>query len=60
MLLLGSAVLFARRKSLYPFMQLFGSACVVAVALAHVCEAWHLIPGMQLGGLSTAPVTIWI
>jgi hypothetical protein len=49
LLLLGSAVLFARRKTLYPFMQLFGSACIVAVALAHVCEARHLITGMQWG-----------
>lgn len=49
LLLLGSAVLFARRKTLYPFMQLFGAACIVAVALTHVGEALQLISGMHWG-----------
>lgn len=49
LLLLGSAVLFRRRKTLYLFMQLFGAGCIVAVGLTHVCEALHLIPGMHWG-----------
>lgn len=48
-LLLGSAILFLRRRTLYSFMQLFGAGCLVAVALTHVCEALHLFPGMHWG-----------
>ena len=49
LLLLGSSVLFVRRKTLYPFMQLFGAGCLVAVTLTHICEALHLFPGMHWG-----------
>ena len=49
LLLFGSTVLFLRRKTVFPFMQLFGAGCIVAVALAHVCEALHLFPGMHWG-----------
>lgn len=49
LLLFGSTVLFFRRKTLYAFMQLLGAGCLVAVVLAHVCEALRLFPGMQWG-----------
>jgi len=49
LLLLGSAVLFLRQKTLFPFMQLLGAGCIVAVALTHVCESLHLVPGMHWG-----------
>lgn len=48
-LLAGAAVLFARKKTTYPFLQLLGAGCLVIVALAHVCEALHLLPWMQWG-----------
>ena len=48
-LLAGAAVLFARKKSTYSFLQLLGAGCLVIVVLAHVCEALHLLPWMQWG-----------
>jgi hypothetical protein len=49
LLLSGSAILFLRQRSLYPFMQLLGAGCIVAVVLTHVCEALHWVPGMHWG-----------
>jgi hypothetical protein len=42
MLLLGSATLLFRRSSLPALLQLLGSGAIVAVVLAHLCEALHL------------------
>ena len=49
LLLSGSAILFLRERSLYPFMQFFGAGCIVAVVLTHVCEALHWLPSMHWG-----------
>lgn len=49
LLLSGSAILFLRRRSLYPFMQLSGAGCIVVVVFTHVCEALHWLPGMHWG-----------
>ncbi len=49
LLLSGSAILFLRQRSLYPFMQLLGAACIVAVVLTHVCEALDWLPDMHWG-----------
>jgi hypothetical protein len=49
LLVSGSAILFLRQRSLYPFMQLLGAGCIVAVVLTHVCEALDWLPGMHWG-----------
>jgi len=49
LLLAGSVVLWIRAKTLYGFMQLVGAGGIVAVVLAHVCEALQLLPGMHWG-----------
>jgi hypothetical protein len=49
LLLIGSTILFLRGKTLYPFMQLFGAGCILAVAVTHVCEVLNLFPGMHWG-----------
>jgi hypothetical protein len=49
LLLFGSAILFLRGKTFYLFMQLFGAGSMGVVALAHVCEALSLFPGMHWG-----------
>jgi hypothetical protein len=48
-LFFGSAVSFARERSGWRSVQLFGSVCLVAVVLAHVAEAFDLLPGMGWG-----------
>ena len=48
-LVVGSAVLFARAKSVSSFLQLLGAACLLVVVLAHVCEAVGLFPSMHWG-----------
>jgi len=45
----GSVVLFARRKTVWPLVQLLGAGCLVVVILTHVCEALHLFPWMHWG-----------
>jgi hypothetical protein len=45
----GSAVLFFKGKRVYSFLQLLGAACLVVVALTHICEALHLFPWMRWG-----------
>jgi hypothetical protein len=45
----GSAVLFFKGKTVCSFLQLFGAACLVVVALAHICETLHLFPWMHWG-----------
>ncbi len=49
MLFSGSIVLFLRRKTAYPFLQLLGAGCSVVVVLAHVSEALYLFPWMHWG-----------
>src|SRR5262249_38689337 len=41
-LLVGSVVLFFKKKTISTFLQLLGVACLVVVVLTHVCEAIHL------------------
>jgi hypothetical protein len=45
----GSAVLFFKGKTVCSFLQLLGAACLVVVALTHICEALHLFPWIALG-----------
>ncbi len=49
MLLVGSAIVFSRNKSILTFLQLAGSGALIAVALAHICEALHLFSWMKWG-----------
>jgi hypothetical protein len=48
-LFLGSAVSFARERTGWRSVQLFGSFCLVVVVFTHVAEAFHLLPGMGWG-----------
>jgi len=48
-LFLGSVVSFARERTGWRSVQLFGSFCLVVVVLTHVAEALHLLPGMGWG-----------
>lgn len=49
MLVLGAAVLFARGRCVYSFLQLIGAACLVVVVLTHIAEALRLLPWMHWG-----------
>ena len=49
MLFSGSAVLSRRGKSVWPFLQLLGTGCLVVVVLTHVAEALQLFPWMHWG-----------
>jgi len=49
LLLAGSAVAFIRRRTVYPFLQLLGAACLLVVLFTHICEALHWFPGMRWG-----------
>jgi hypothetical protein len=49
MLFSGSVVLFFRGKTVWSFLQLLGSGCLVVVALTHVSEALLLFPWMHWG-----------
>jgi succinate dehydrogenase/fumarate reductase cytochrome b subunit len=31
------------------FLQVVGAGCLVLVALTHICEALHILPGMRWG-----------
>jgi hypothetical protein len=48
-LFFGSAASFAKERTGWRLMQLFGSFCLVVVVLTHVAEAFHLLPGMGWG-----------
>ena len=48
-LFLSSVISFARERTGWRFVQLFGSFCLVVVVLTHVAEAFHLLPGMGWG-----------
>jgi amino acid permease len=49
MLLVGSAIVFSRNKSILTFLQLVGAGALITVVLAHICEALHLFPWMKWG-----------
>jgi hypothetical protein len=49
MLLAGSAILFFKEKTLWPFLQLLGAGCLAVVVLAHVSEALGWFPWMHWG-----------
>jgi hypothetical protein len=55
-LVIWSGVAFFRSKTVFSFLQLAGSGCLVGVVLAHVCEALHLLP-QRAGVKNTAPAT---
>jgi hypothetical protein len=48
-LFLCSIVSFATERTGWRSMQLLGSFCLVMVVLAHVAEAFHLLPAMGWG-----------
>ena len=48
-LLFGSVAAFAKERTIWRFVQLLGSICLVVVVLTHVAEAYHLLPGMGWG-----------
>jgi len=45
----GSALLFAKEKSMWSFLHVIGTRCLVIVVLTHICEALGLFPWMHLG-----------
>lgn len=53
--LVGSALLgrsclqFEKTRTAWALLQSIGAAAIVIVALAHVCEALEIFPGMQWG-----------
>jgi len=49
MLLVGSTLQFSRRKGKASFFQLIGSACLMVVIIAHLCEALNWFPWMHWG-----------
>ena len=48
-LLFGAATMYGRIKTPSALAQLLGAACLIVVALAHVCEALNLFPLMGWG-----------
>lgn len=49
LLLLGSAAMFFRAKTLILLVQLVGASAIMVVVLTHLCEALHLLPVMHWG-----------
>jgi hypothetical protein len=49
MLFFGSIVLFLRGRTVWCFLQLLGSGCLVMAVLTHVFEALHLFRWMHWG-----------
>jgi hypothetical protein len=49
----------AREKTVWRFPQLIGAASLLMVVLAHIAEAFHLMPWMHWEK-TTARGTIWI
>jgi hypothetical protein len=49
MLLVSATLQFSRRKGTAAVFQLIGSACLMAVVIAHVCEALAWFPWMHWG-----------
>ena len=54
LLLLGALALFRRGKSLPCLMQVVGAAGLVTVVLAHLAEAFALLPWMRWGAEHSA------
>jgi hypothetical protein len=54
-LFFGSAVSFAKERTGWRLVQLFGSFCWVVVVLAHIAEAFHLLGHYEIV-FRTAPV----
>lgn len=48
-LFLGSVIMFAREKRRWSVLQLLGTAGMLMVLIAHVCEALRLFPWMGWG-----------
>jgi uncharacterized membrane protein len=48
-LFFSSVVLYARERTFWRFVQLFGALCLVVVVLTHLAETFHLLPGMGWG-----------
>lgn len=48
-ILLVSTTGFTREKTVWRFLQLIGAIFLLIVVLAHVAEAFHLIPWMRWG-----------
>jgi hypothetical protein len=49
LLVVGSALVFLRRRDVWSCTQLVGSACLVIVVVTHVCEALGWFPSMGWG-----------
>ena len=49
MLFSGSLVLFVRLKTVWSFLQLLGTGCLMVVVFAHISEALHVLPSMHWG-----------
>jgi hypothetical protein len=49
LLLVGSAVLFSKVRTVSTFLQLVGAGCLTVVVLTHICEAFDLVPWMEWG-----------
>jgi len=48
-LLLGSGIIFLRRRTTSSLLQVIGASGFVTVGLTHVCEAAHFLPWMKWG-----------
>jgi hypothetical protein len=44
-----SMITLCRKRTISSFLQLLGAGFMVAVVLAHICEALHLFPFMRWG-----------
>lgn len=53
-LLLSYSTVLLRRKTPWSTLQLLGSACLMIVVLAHICEALRLFPWMGWGAEHSA------
>jgi hypothetical protein len=49
MLIAGSGSMFFRARTMSSFFQLIGASGLIVVAVAHICEALHLLPWMGWG-----------
>jgi hypothetical protein len=49
LLVSGGVISVLRKKNILSVMQLVGAACLLVVVLAHLCEAYHLLPSMGFG-----------
>ena len=54
LLILGSTVMFIRRREWRSLLQVIGAGFLVVVVLVHFCEATHLFPWMNWGAERSA------